>query len=1147
MGNTEEKLTASEDVASAEHERVDLLQLRADILARILWIMLPLATITAMFSAIVEVRAGRPLLAGVYLLLLAMLLLAAAAKRVAYTVRASMLLGILYLFSLSELWMFGVTGMADVTLFMFVLLAGVLFSLRVGVVALCASLAMIAVIASLYLGGGMSTASTAQDASLSLNTWISATLTFSLLAASGLSVVTLLCQRLERSLQLSQELVGNLRREVAERKQAEKALEKSVERWKSFDLHSTEGVFRIDLAVPVRIDLPHEEIVGLINKHAVVGEANESSARMHGLARQDIIGHPATDFAPNVGARAVLILNEEGYQVTNNEAVIIAKDGKKIHLLESYHGIVKKGHLVSLWGAQSDITERKRAEEASCKNAALLQILMDNIPDSIYFKDEHLRFTRVNKGFARHLGLSSPDEAIGKDDSCFFTPEHANSAGRQERRIIETSEPLIDFLEEERSLDGRIRWVSTTQAPIFDVNGKFSSLVGISRDITERKLLEEDLSKVARGISAISGENFFTQVVQFLAETLEVKYALVGKIIQGETDRVATTAVIAEGIIQENFVYDLAGTPCKDVATQGACVFQSDLQSCYPEDQLFLDMNVTAYAAVPLRSSTGSVLGILAVMHTDPFKNVSRVSSMLEILAGRTASELERAQNESDLNRLKQAVEQAAESVVITDSEAIIQYVNPAFEETTGYTRNEAIGQNPRILKSGQQDSAFYKTMWGTLLHGAAWSGKFVNKKKDGTHYRVEANISPVQDRSGKTVSYISIQRDVTHERELEQQLRQAQKMKSVGTLAGGIAHDFNNILQAILGFTHIAQQNTEGNTELLSQCLREIDAGGQRAADLVTQILTFSRKSEVDFEPLTLQILIEDALRFLRSSIPTTINIEAKIDTNCGPVMANATQIHQVVTNLCTNAMHAMSENGGVLSVSLKPRSIDSLMETLSGPLEPGAYIELLVGDTGTGILPHLFDRLLDPFFTTKEVGKGTGLGLPMVHGIVKEMGGGLSIDSKVDEGTTVRILFPVLLENEAVEKRDEAPQLTISSGHILHVDDEESITALCALLLEKHGFTVQSFNDVDTALKAVQSNTEKYDVAIFDYTMPGKTGFELAWDFHSLIPALPVILATGLLEESKLEQSKPPNIVEIIRKPFSVNALVAAINRAL
>jgi PAS domain S-box-containing protein len=393
-------------------------------------------------------------------------------------------------------------------------------------------------------------------------------------------------------------------------------------------------------------------------------------------------------------------------------------------------------------------------------------------------------------------------------------------------------------------------------------------------------------------------------------------------------------------------------------------------------------------------------------MHTAPFKNASRVSSLLEILAGRTASELERMQNESDRDRLKQAVEQASESIVITDSEAIIQYVNPAFEETTGYTREEAIGQNPRILKSGKQDNAFYKGMWDMLLQGASWSGKFINKKKDGTNYSVEANISPVQDKSGKTVSYISIQRDISHERELEQQLLQAQKMESVGTLAGGIAHDFNNILQAILGFTSIARENTTGNTELLTQCLREIDAGGQRAADLVSQILTFSRTSDVEFKPLTLQTVIEEALRFLRSSIPTTIQIETKIGTECGPVMGNATQIHQVVTNLCTNAMHAMDEKGGVLAVSLERRSIDSLLETLSGPLEPGAYIELVVGDTGAGIERHLFERLLDPFFTTKEVGKGTGLGLAMVHGIVQEMGGGLSIESTVGEGTTIRVI---------------------------------------------------------------------------------------------------------------------------------------------
>jgi nitrogen-specific signal transduction histidine kinase/CheY-like chemotaxis protein len=387
----------------------------------------------------------------------------------------------------------------------------------------------------------------------------------------------------------------------------------------------------------------------------------------------------------------------------------------------------------------------------------------------------------------------------------------------------------------------------------------------------------------------------------------------------------------------------------------------------------------------------------------------------------------------------------------------------------------------------------------------------------------------------------------LAHEREieLEQQLLQAQKFQSLGTLASGIAHDFNNILQAILGFSKIAKKNLNGDREILARCMEEIDRGGHRARDLVDQILIFSRKSDVEVIPQKLQPLIEEAIRFMRSTIPVTVRIDSNIDPDCSPVVVNATQIHQLVTNLCTNAMHAMEDEGGVLSVTLEPITIDSSFETLSGRIEPGEFIQFTVVDSGMGIDLVTMNQILDPFFTTKEVGKGTGLGLSMVYGITKRMAGGLQIESEIGKGTTIIVTLPVYAKGEApafVETENTQPDLR-GSGHVMIVDDEVAITAFATIMLESSGFTVEAFNDISSALDAAKARPGRYDVAILDYTMPIKTGVELAKDFEYLIPNMPVVLVTGLMDNSELDRLKPKNVVALLKKPYELNALIEAI----
>ncbi len=507
----------------------------------------------------------------------------------------------------------------------------------------------------------------------------------------------------------------------------------------------------------------------------------------------------------------------------------------------------------------------------------------------------------------------------------------------------------------------------------------------------------------------------------------------------------------------------------------------------------------------------------------------------------------ERKRAEEERMRLVTAFEQTAEGIIVTSTDWVINYVNPAFESITGYSQSEILGQHTRILKSDRHDKAFYKEIRDAICHGEVWSGRLTNKRKDGTLYEAEVTGSSVLDESGTIINYVAIHRDITHEVRLEGELRQAQKMEAIGTLAGGVAHDFNNILTAIIGYAQLTYLRVpKGSPEqnFLDQMLK----ASSRAKDLVKQILTFSHQAELELKPMHVVPIVKEALKLLRSSLPSTIEIKQniEIDAEGDVVLCDLTQIHQVLMNLCANAAHAMGDKAGTLRVNLSGFEADASSASRHLDLRQGNYLKLTVSDTGGGMDAATMERIFEPYFSTKGLGDGTGLGLSVVQGITKSHGGVISVYSELGRGTTFNIFLPVIKAVAATETVTTEPLLT-GNERILFIDDEKALVDLGKEILGSLGYKVVTRTSSIKALEIFRVQPDTFDLVVTDLTMPGMTGIELARELLNIRSDIPIILCTGLrvpIDETELKEA---GIHEIVMKPYPVSSFSRTIRKVL
>ncbi len=513
----------------------------------------------------------------------------------------------------------------------------------------------------------------------------------------------------------------------------------------------------------------------------------------------------------------------------------------------------------------------------------------------------------------------------------------------------------------------------------------------------------------------------------------------------------------------------------------------------------------------------------------------------------------EHKHSETERERLALAIDQASEVVVITDEQGRIQYVNPAFEIVTGYTREEALGQTPRILKSGVHDQTFYREMWETLMAGRTWEGTMVNKRKDGSLFTEVVSISPVRDSSGVVVNYVAVERDITEQlhlveekESLQVQLLQAQKMEAVGRLAGGVAHDFNNMLQTILGYTSFALKEVpqEG---FLRDCLEEVQKAGQRSADLTRQLLAFARKQTANPKILDLNDTLAGMLKMLQRLIGEDINLTWVAGHHLWRIRMDPSQIDQVLANLAVNARDAI-KGVGHLSIGTSNAVIDQLYANEHVDTLPGEYVCLTVSDDGCGMDRETVSRIFEPFFTTKPLGEGTGLGLATVYGIVKQNDGFINVYSEPGHGTTFRIYLPRFMSESETKEIDEIKVMPVGGTEtILLVEDEESVLNLGRQFLEQLGYTVLAARTPEQAIQYTKEFAGEIHLLLSDVIMPDMNGKELSHELLSIRPSLKILFMSGYTADVIAHRGVLDKDVLFVQKPFSFMVLAAKVREAL
>jgi PAS domain S-box-containing protein len=791
-----------------------------------------------------------------------------------------------------------------------------------------------------------------------------------------------------------------------------------------------------------------------------------------------------------------------------------------------------------------------------------LQQILDHATAVVYVKDRDGRYQFANRLFLELFDLEQA-AILGHTDAEIFPPETAANLRRNDTLVFERNAP-IEIEEQVPQQDGTHTYLSL-KFPLRNSRNEAYAVCGISTDITARKHTEEVLRQSALGVSGAGGD-IFTALVGYCANALGVDYAFISLPCEDNPERMHTIALHAQGCIVDNIEYDLAGTACAHVVGQQFRFYPRDIRRLFPGDNVLLRLGVESYAAFPLTDSQGRALGLIGVMHSQPLADGRLAESMLKIFAARAVAELERERSSAARRASEEALRASEEryhtifsasvdGLAMCTPDGRIMDANPAFCRLHGYTREELLAAES--FQFVHPDShlrcwAFFEA----ASCGHSLKSEARAKRKDGTIFDAEVHGVPVH--YGNEPHLLLIMRDISERKQaeaerarLEAQLRQAQKMEAIGHLTGGVAHDFNNILTAVMGYVAMAQERVASQgDEKLDKYLDRALRSGRQARDLIQQMLTFSRGQRGEPRALQLPPLVKESVKLMRSTLPSSIEFDTELDAALPAVLLDPVHLEQVLMNLCINARDAM-QGAGTLRIALrKTTHRDSVCTSCHQPVRD-TYVELAVSDTGSGISAEVVERMFEPFFSTKETGKGSGMGLSTVHGIVHEHGGHIVVETAPGRGARFCVLFRPMAnaEGEAIRAETSGPVSASRQlkGRVLLVDDEPAVAEFMAELLGSWGLEVTVHQNPVEARASFADDPEKYDLVVTDQTMPRITGLDLARTLLTRRPDLPVILYTGYAERLTEAQTRGSGIRAFVTKPIDIGAFFTLVEGVL
>ena len=864
-----------------------------------------------------------------------------------------------------------------------------------------------------------------------------------------------------------------------------------------------------------------------VNSSGRFSYANDSACRQLGYAREQLLQLRVSDIDPDLPEDRWAAHWEEIKAVgaMHFETRHQAREGR-IFPVEVFTSFISDGGYELVCAFVHDISERKQSEVALRSSEERLRITLGSIGDAVIATDTERRITSLNPIAEALTGWSTSD-ALGQPVEEVFriVNEHTRKPVESPVALVLASGSIVGLANHTMLIarDGREIPIADSGAPIKDGSGRIFGVVLVFRDQTKernaRKAVEESEARYRNLFENLTA-GFALHEMIYDADGNPVDYRFLA--VNPAFERL--TGLKANEVVGRTVREVLPGTEAYWIETYGRVAQTGEPAGMENHAaELGKYFEVRAFRPAP---------GQFAVVFSD-------------VTAQRKA--------EMEMRRLSRAIEQLSETVVVTDADGLIEYVNPAFEKITGYTLLETMGKNPRILKSGMHNADFYEDLWKTISSGMTWEGRFINKRKDGTIYTEDASVSPVRDEQGTIVNYVAVKRDITQELAREERYRQAQKMETVGRLAGGIAHDFNNILQTITGFCEILVLDMDGcmADKKTAHCashkadVLEIDKAARHAAELTRQLLAFSRKQPTEHHEIDLNAVLKENRRMLQQVLDERIKLELDLPAEPVEVFADTSQMMQIVMNLLVNARDAIRESG-VVRIAAENIRIDEKSVHEIAHSRPGEFAVLTVSDTGTGMTDEVLERLFEPFYTNKKVGAGTGLGLAVVYGIIQNHRGWINVSSTLGEGTTFRIYLP------AGDEPDVAPPVAASTGReagprILLVEDDPVVRNLTGEILIGIGYAVESVETAQAAEELFELQQGKFDLLFIDVMLPDRNGIDLADVLRKQNAGLPVLMFSGHSDEQVDLARIVNNGFCYLRKPFSLKKLLDAVQQSL